>query len=342
MRKLFFNTFLKNLVASIMGYCLKHGGSFSKLPLGGSQTPYLLGFENPNVSDLRILTTRITKLRTTLPTMHYKVFILFGILLIVSAYQHPLNDEEIYNKKIANAQGSTLDDFTLNIAKSFLNRPYKAGTLETSKDEKLVVNLRDFDCSTFVESCVAMGLTYRKNDISFDKFKFYLKKLRYYKGNIKGYESRIHYFSDWLYTHNEDGLLEDVTAKLGGIPWEKQLNYISTHWEKYPFVTNTELQEKIKKTEEKINNQSFSYIPKAKIKSIENQLKNGDIIGITTNISGLDITHQGFAIRLQDNRIYLLHASSEFKRVMVTEKPLAEYMTPKKAQTGIMVARFKI
>ncbi|MEA5458433.1 N-acetylmuramoyl-L-alanine amidase-like domain-containing protein [Arcicella sp. LKC2W] len=269
------------------------------------------------------------------------VFLCFCISSRTYNFQD-LNDEEIYNKKISNANGAALDDFTLNIAKSFLNRRYKAHTLDVNTNEKLIVNLREFDCSTFVESCIAMGLTYRKNEISFDKFKYYLKRLRYYnKGSIKGYESRIHYFSDWLYTHSQDGLLEDVTPKMGGITWKKNINFMSTHWHKYPFATNTSLQEKIQKVEEKINGQNFTYIPKTQIKKIENQFLNGDIIGITTNIDGLDIAHEGFAIRLQDKRVYLLHASSDFKRVMVTDKPLVEYMAKNKTQTGIMVARLK-
>jgi hypothetical protein len=252
------------------------------------------------------------------------------------------SDEEIFNRKIQNAQGVALDDFTLNIAKSFLNRPYKAHTLEGNATEKLVVNLRDFDCSTFVETCIAMGLTYRKNDISYDKFKGYLKRLRYYnKGTIKGYDSRIHYFSDWLYTHTQDGLLEDITPSMGGVEWKRNVNFMSTHWDKYPFAKNTSLQEKIQSVESKISSQNFTFIPKSKVKSIENQFLNGDIIGITTNIDGLDMTHEGFAIRLQDKRVYLLHASSDFKRVMVTDKPLAEYLAKNKNQTGIMVARLK-
>jgi Protein of unknown function (DUF1460) len=252
------------------------------------------------------------------------------------------SDEEIFNRKIQNAQGVALDDFTLNIAKSFLNRPYKTHTLEGNATEKLVVNLRDFDCSTFVETCIAMGLTYRKNDISFDKFKGYLKRLRYYnKGTTKCYDSMIHYFSDWLYTHTQDGLLVDITPSMGGVEWNRNVNFMSTHWDKYPFVKNTSLQEKIQSVESKISNQNFTYIPKSKVKSIENQFLNGDIIGITTNIDGLDMTHEGFAIRLQDKRVYLLHASSDFKRVMVTDKPLVEYLAKNKSQTGIMVARLK-
>ncbi len=276
-----------------------------------------------------------------------KAFCFLIILISISfslnskSYQQE-SDEEIYNRKVQNAKGVALDDFTLNIAKSFLNRPYKAHTLEGNQTEKLVINLREFDCSTFVETCIAMGLTYRKDDISFDKFKKYLQRLRYYKnGKIKGFESRINYFSDWLYTHQEDGLLENITPQMGGIEWKKNIHFMSTNWNKYPFQKDMELLGKIVKVEEKINEQSYTFIPKSKVKSIENQFLNGDIIGITTNIDGLDVTHEGFAIRLQDKRVYLLHASSDFKRVMVTDKPLAEYLAKNKIQTGIMVARLK-
>lgn len=271
-----------------------------------------------------------------------KTSVIFLCLFVLCSFQQSESDEEIYTRKILNAKGSSLDDFTLNIAKSFLNRPYKAHTLEGNTPEKLVVNLREFDCLSFVESCIAMGLTYRKNDISYDKYESYLKRLRYYnKGKIKGYESRIHYFSDWLYTHENDGLMEDITPSLGGIEWKKNVNFMSTHWNKYSFPDNTSLQEKIQKIEEKMNAQNYSFVPKSKVKGIENQLLNGDIIAITTSVEGLDITHVGFAIRLQDKRVYLLHASSEFKRVMVTDKPLAEYLAKNKTHTGIMVARLK-
>ena len=271
-----------------------------------------------------------------------KKSVFFLCLIFFTSFQQTESDKEIYNRKILNAKGSSLDDFTLTVAKSFLNRPYKAHTLEGNNPEKLVVNLREFDCLSYVETCIAMGLTYRKSDISFDKYESYLKRLRYYnKGKIKGYESRIHYFSDWLYTHDNDGLMEDITPSLGGIEWKKNINFMSTHWNKYPFPNNTSLQEKIQKIEDRMNEQNYSFVPKSNVKSIENQLLNGDIIAITTNIEGLDITHVGFAIRLQDKRVYLLHASSEFKRVMVTDKPLAEYLAKNKAQTGIMVARLK-
>jgi Protein of unknown function (DUF1460) len=293
-------------------------------------------------SKIQTISKSLASQLTTRKAFYFTLLLVFMNGNLNSKPYQQESDEEIFNRKIQNAQGVALDDFTLNIAKSFLNRPYKAHTLEGNSTEKLVVNLRDFDCSTFVETCIAMGLTYRKNDISFDKFKGYLKRLRYYnKGTIKGYDSRIHYFSDWLYTHTQDGLLEDITPSMGGVEWKRNVNFMSTHWDKYPFAKNNSLQEKIQLIESKISNQNVTFIPKSKVKSIENLILNGDIIGITTNIDGLDITHQGFAIRLQDKRVYLLHASSDFKRVMVTDKPLVEYLSKNKSQTGIMVARLK-
>jgi hypothetical protein len=39
--------------------------------------------------------------------------------------------------------------------------------------------------------------------------------------------------------------------------------------------------------------------------------------------------------------VYLLHASSDAGRVLISEKPLAEYLAGNKSQTGIMVARLR-
>ncbi len=45
----------------------------------------------------------------------------------------------------------------LEIGKFFLGAPYMAGTLETKGAEHLVINLRKFDCVTFVENVVALA-----------------------------------------------------------------------------------------------------------------------------------------------------------------------------------------
>jgi hypothetical protein len=64
----------------------------------------------------------------------------------------------------------------------------------------------------------------------------------------------------------------------------------------------------------------------------------GDIIGLTTNIPGLDILHVGILVR-KSKQIHLIHASSRAKKVIVSEETLESYLESRKNITGIMIAR---
>ena len=45
----------------------------------------------------------------------------------------------------------------LAVGKYFLGSPYAGRTLERDGREALVINLREFDCFTFVENCVVLA-----------------------------------------------------------------------------------------------------------------------------------------------------------------------------------------
>ena len=74
------------------------------------------------------------------------------------------------------------------------------------------------------------------------------------------------------------------------------------------------------------------------ISSSKTKIQDGDIIALATSIKGLDVTHTGFAIRANADRVHLLHASSSGE-VEVSEKPLADYLLGIKSNLGIIVAR---
>ena len=80
------------------------------------------------------------------------------------------------------------------------------------------------------------------------------------------------------------------------------------------------------------------YLPKKKLSEYENELREGDIVGITTSIQGLDITHVGILVE-RDGRIHLMHASSVAEKVVISEEPLEDYLHAGSKVTGIMVAR---
>lgn len=90
-----------------------------------------------------------------------------------------------------------------------------------------------------------------------------------------------------------------------------------------------------------MENVPVSYIPKTSlnVSSEELDIKNGDIIAITTNIKGLDVVHTGFACWV-DGKLHLLHASSVMKKVILDSQTLFEYSKNKKAHTGVRVISF--
>lgn len=226
-----------------------------------------------------------------------------------------------------------------SIARFFLDTPYKSNTLNTADGEKLIVNLRELDCVTFVENVLALAFLPEYTSSSEDAFKKNLQKIRYRDGIIEDFTSRLHYSSDWLYEMQQNLLLKDIAADLGGIKHTKEINFMSGHHELYPALKNNpQLLTKIKNMEDSINKRTRYYIPKSDIDKVYSKIKAGDIILITTNIAGLDTSHLGIAI-LYNGTIHLLHASSEYKKVMISLSPLKEYMAGIRSQSGIIIGR---
>lgn len=223
----------------------------------------------------------------------------------------------------------------IDLVEYFLGKPYAEKTLESKGEEKLQINLRKFDCVTLIESITALSTTHTSN---FDNYISNLRNLRYKDGKLNGYASRLHYFSDWMNDNEKKGIIKEITDELGGTKVKKDINFMSTHPSSYNQLKDSAVLEEIRKTEERINQRVFYYIPKIIIKSIENKIKNGDIIGITTKIAGLDILHTGFALH-QKNRLHLVHASSKSGIVEISKLPLYEMLKKNKNYSGIKVAR---
>jgi hypothetical protein len=226
---------------------------------------------------------------------------------------------------------------TLAIAESFLGTPYVHGCLECEKEEQLTINLRQLDCWTFVENSVAIALT---EDGSFGVYETFLQQLRYWGGHIDGYGSRIHYFTGWLLQAEKCGLLDNLTESMGGIPYKKQIGYISARPAKYPKIRDEKALKGVQSGEKRINTHPWFYIPQEKIAKMEHLIEEGDIVCLTAFKPDLDIAHQGFAVKLK-GRVYLMHASSLEKKVIVSRQPLADYVLSQPGQTGIMVARLR-
>jgi len=253
-------------------------------------------------------------------------------------------DELIFKNKFEISRSLKLVDRPINeiiieMAKSFIGVDYAAGTLEAPGEERLIINLRTLDCVTFYENSLALARCIKKNKITFEDFKKELQFVRYRGGIIDKYPSRLHYTSDYFYDNEKKGVLKNVTKELGGVRYKKKINFMSTHADSYlQLKENPEFVKTITSQEADINKHVMYHIPKSKIKIITSRIKDGDILGITTTIKGLDCSHTGIAV-WQNMKLHMIHAPIPGSKVQITDVPLWEYLKKIKKDTGIMVAR---
>ena len=232
-----------------------------------------------------------------------------------------------------------IGEIVAELAASFIGVDYEANSLEQADDERLIINLRTLDCVLLYENALALARCIKCKATTYDAFKKELQLLRYRGGVINCYISRLHYTTDYFYDNEKKGTLRDITKSLGGIPYRKQINFMSSHPEKYfQLQNNSENLNAMKRIEGDLNKRTKYYLPKSQIKKVAYKIMNGDILGITTNINGLDCSHTGVAY-YQNGVPHLLHAPKLGLKVQITQTPLWKYLEQNKMQTGIIVAR---
>lgn len=236
------------------------------------------------------------------------------------------------------------EDRILYFGKKLLGRPYVAHTLELPGNERLVVNMRELDCTTFLETVLALSLSNKNGQKSFESFCNNLRKLRYRSGKIDGYASRLHYFTWWADDNVSKGLVKEIVKD--GSPFissqKINVNYMTQNPDKYAQLKdNTNLTSVIRKYEVASNGKTIKYIPKRLLNGSETDLSDihtGDIVAIVTSKSGLDTSHLGFAV-WQNGKLHLMHASSLYHKVVLDSNTFYNYSNKQRSQLGIRVFR---
>lgn len=226
---------------------------------------------------------------------------------------------------------------------SLLGTPYVAHTLERTEQEELFTDRSELDCTTFVESVMAMSLsTQAEQNFTEDSFAKNLQKIRYRDGIINGYTSRLHYVAEWINDNIQKGIIEDVAATYSPDRDTIRLFFMSTHPDSYKHLKNSPKNvAEMAAHEKRLSGQEIHWVPKQKLPAEGLPwIKDGDIIMLTTNIAGLDVSHMGIAIYQQD-KLHLLHASSVEKKVVIDKPTLRNQLAQSKHVTGIRVVRLK-
>lgn len=256
-------------------------------------------------------------------------------------------------------KGTNLMIFYANQLKDI---PYVASTLEVNPEEHLAINLTQLDCATLVDNAVALTLTTtRSKSNNFSDFCYWLQRIRYRNGQLDGYASRNHYFTQWVNSNEKMGIVQEITGNKenGYSPFTAQktidLHYMTAHPEQYPLLKKEKAQgvhtrsnsqsALIKQYEQEANGKVSRYIPHSllnKGKDILGAVQDGDILALVTKKDGLDVSHLGLAVWGKDGKLHLLNASSIHHKVVLEPMTLYQYMTKHPSQLGIRVVRLKI
>ncbi len=234
------------------------------------------------------------------------------------------------------------------IGQQFVGTPYAPHTLEVAGVESLVIELQELDCVTFVENVLALARFVRSVPESMlddqmgrhrDYYSGILANLRYRDGNLDGYPTRLHYFSEWISDKDTRGLVRHLSPELGGVPDEEPINFMTTHPDAYRQLgEDPAFLPAFQDIEARLSSQPRHYVPQERIAEVADQIQNGDLIAATSTIAGLDVAHTGIAL-WKEGHLHLLHAPLVDGVVEVSEVSLADRIQRIRGQDGIMVAR---
>ena len=276
---------------------------------------------------------------------------LFATAQTIYSASDSITVEQLLSKAMSQPPKTCLTVFFGN---KLAGLPYRSGTLEKNYvgrggcgQEQLIVNTREFDCTTFVETVLALARTAERGKHSFNDFCNNLQAFRYQQGTIADYTSRNHYFSTWIDNATSSSIMYEVVPTDKALCRKRKLNihYMTSHPERYHALQgerNEDYLRKIKQMEQRQNMKEVTYIPKNVLNNPRNLLsfiKDGDIVAIETSKEGLDTSHVGIAVWSSDNRLRLIHASSAYHKVVTS--PVYTYLKKQKHAIGIRILRLK-
>ncbi|MBR5929905.1 MAG: DUF1460 domain-containing protein [Prevotella sp.] len=232
----------------------------------------------------------------------------------------------------------------VHFARQLKEIPYVAHTLEPNDKERLIINLRELDCTTMVENALALSLCVRDSLYSFEAFCHILQKIRYIQGDEPAYVKRLHYFTSWIEDNTAMGFCREIQSPNPPFTAQQtiQVNYMTQHPDLYRMLkVNPGDIPSIREQEQAINGRHYRYIPQEQLTNtalLRRTIHDGDIIAIITTIAGLDTQHIGIAV-WHDDGLHLLNASSIHHKVVEEPMTLRQYLFQHKTMPGIRIIR---
>ena len=237
---------------------------------------------------------------------------------------------------------------TVKFGKAMLGVSYINYSLEVDdRIESPVVNLNGMDCWTFYENALGMArlLRYKPGPYSQQDLLHMVELERYRKGRCNGnYLSRMHHLEEVFYDNQRRGLSTNITPKLpGAVRLRREIREMTVQWKSYRYLKNDpSLISKIGAIEKQVSRLPGYHVPKAKVRSVEHLLQDGDICAITSNWKYGYTSHVGMIVK-RGGRARFMHATSERSkgRRMILDRLISDYLKESSSRAGIVISRPK-
>lgn len=233
-------------------------------------------------------------------------------------------------------------------ASQLLDTPYVAHTLEApeGEEEMLTIDIDRLDCTTLVETVVALAVTLGEGRTSWRDYVYNLRRLRYRGGETDGYASRLHYVADWTVDAIHKGILRDATLLMPRNSWcVRSIDYMSNHRPAYPALADSAEYARIRRVEQGLRNHRFPYLRSSDLtdRKILSQMREGDVLAFVSTLKDLDVTHMGILVHdpAGSDGWHVVHASSSEGKVVISSRPLARFMAANRQWQGLRLLRLQ-
>ena len=254
--------------------------------------------------------------------------------------------DSIVEKAVAeNWRELPMGERLVKFARELHGTPYESFTLEIDDHiESPSVNLNGLDCWTFFEISLGLArmIAIEKSQYTPEDLLREIEFTRYRGGQCSGnYLERIHYLAEWFFENDARGTCRHITPTLPGAEkiTGRKISEMTVLWKHYRYLReNPELRAPMKTWEDRVAAMPVYHVPKSKVASVEPQLQDGDIIGIATKYHGGFCSHVGIIVRTDDGVARFMHASRDYKRVVI-DKSISGYLNSFSKHAGMIVGR---
>ncbi|MBI5511981.1 MAG: DUF1460 domain-containing protein [Deltaproteobacteria bacterium] len=246
---------------------------------------------------------------------------------------------EWFKRAAARRPGESFGDLVVRVAGLQLGKAYYDPP-QTAGPERLQIELKTFQCVSFVEDSLAVARCLWRGEPTAACFLHDVVASRYRDGRMDGYASRLHYFTDWIEDNARRGRLQIVTGAVGGRALRQRFSFMSDNPASYPALAAPAVLNAIKEIEARLSATPHVVLDRADVARAQSQLENGDVIGLVSDKHpGMVVIHTGFIYVDKHGKRSLMHAASFHKRTLVTGSDVANYLLRRPERRGLMIGR---